>query len=356
MKVAIVTDSHAGARGDSLTIMNFQKKFWSEVFYPYLDEHSIKTIIHPGDIVERRKFINFLTANHLRNDVIEPAMKRGIEFHITLGNHDVMFKNTNDINVMDQLFRNYEHAGKLLRWYKDPTEVNIGNLKVLMMPWITASNSERAFDMIKTSDASVMIGHLEIAGFEMHKGQPSDHGLSMDTFDRFDMVMSGHFHHRSRNRNIDYLGSPYETSWADYNDPKGFHVFDTETLELEFIPNPFCLFHKIFYDDAGKEMEEVLNLPDLNGTYVKVIVKNKENPYWFDLFLDAIEKSGAQDVKVIDDNLAKVFNNVSDLASEAEDTVTIIRSYISNLKAPPKIAIPAEKLMVELYDKAITME
>ena len=59
MKIALVTDLHFGARGDSVPFDNFFKKFYDDTFFPYLVEHGIKTIFDLGDTFDRRKYINF---------------------------------------------------------------------------------------------------------------------------------------------------------------------------------------------------------------------------------------------------------------------------------------------------------
>lgn len=352
--IALVTDTHHGVRGDNQNFAAYQRRFFSEVFYPKIDELGIKTVIHLGDIVDRRKYIEFLTAKNLREDVIDPAMQRGLDFHVIIGNHDTRFKGTNVVNVMDQMFHDYKHPN--LKWYSEPEEVTIGGLKILMMPWINNGNRENCFSVIEETTAEVMMGHLEISGFEMYKGSVSDHGFDMDLFSKFDMVMSGHFHHRSRNRNISYLGAPYEMTWSDYNDPRGFHIFDTETRELTFIQNPLKMFHKVFYDDSNLTMEQATTVPtDLDGTYVKVIVKAKTNPYWFDLFIDKLEKTGVLNVQVVDDNLNLSLANDEDIIDEAEDTLSIMRSYVSQLETSIDTQ-PLTKLLQELYVEALTVE
>ena len=356
MRIALVTDTHAGVRGDNQNFAAYQRKFWRDEFYPRLKAEGITTIIHLGDIVDRRKYINFLTAKNLREDVIDPAMAEGYDFHVILGNHDVMFKNTNVVNVMDQVFADYKHPN--LKWYSAAEEVTFDGTKILFLPWINSTNQEETFNLMRETDAQIMMGHLEIAGFEMHKGQASDHGLDMEIFDKFDQVMSGHFHHRSRNRNIDYLGSPFEMTWSDYNDPKGFHIFDTVTRELEFIENPHRMFRKVYYDDTNRTIEEATTVPEgMDGSYVKVIVKAKNNPYWFDVYIDKLEKTGVLNVQVVDDNLNLSFENTEDLVSEAEDTLTIMKSYITqlNVGAEPEVK-SLEGLISSLYSEALTME
>ncbi len=352
--IALVTDTHHGVRGDNQNFAAYQRRFFSEIFYPKIDELGIKTVIHLGDIVDRRKYIEFLTAKNLREDVIDPAMARGLDFHVIIGNHDTRFKGTNVVNVMDQMFHDYKHPG--LKWYSETETVNIEGLPILFVPWINSGNREASFEAIARSDADVLMGHLEISGFEMYKGSVSEHGDDMDLFSKFDQVMSGHFHHRSKNRNVNYLGAPYEMTWSDYNDPRGFHLYDTVTRELTFIENPIKMFHKVFYDDRDKTMEQATTIKqDLDGAYVKVIVKAKTNPYWFDLYIDRLEKTGVLNVQVVDDNLNLSLVDDEDLIDEAEDTLSIMRSYVAQTETSIDTK-PLTALLQELYVEALTVE
>ena len=104
MKIALITDTHWGARGDSLTFLNYFRKFYDNVFFPYLEEHNIKTLIHLGDVVDRRKFINFKILNDLRTNFIERLWKMGVDTHIIIGNHDTFHKNTNELNSLQEIF------------------------------------------------------------------------------------------------------------------------------------------------------------------------------------------------------------------------------------------------------------
>ena len=124
------------------------------------------------------------------------------------------------------------------------------------MPWINPQNEVYALGMMGETRADTLLGHLEIDGFQMYAGHESQGGLSKVEFQRFDTVMSGHFHHKSDDGQIFYLGCPYEITWSDYNDPKGFHVFDTETRELHRILNPYKMFSKIYYDDSNENYGE----------------------------------------------------------------------------------------------------
>ena len=232
MKIALITDTHWGARGDSLTFLNYFKKFYDNIFFPYLEEHNIKTCIHLGDVVDRRKFINFKILNDLRTNFVERLWKLGVDTHIIIGNHDTFHKNTNELNSIEEIFTT--HEGKVEPWmYSSPKEVDFDGLGILMMPWINEDNYGECMKAIKNTQCQILMGHLEVKGFEQHIGSWSHEGVEANVFDKFDMAMSGHFHHKSDNGTVYYLGNPYEITWSDYKDPRGFHIFDTDTRELE---------------------------------------------------------------------------------------------------------------------------
>lgn len=353
MKVAIITDTHFGVRNDSQYLINHFNKFLDNVFYPYLENNNITEVLHLGDLVDRRKFINFNTAKHVTRflDRLYSMEKRVV---IVCGNHDVFYKNTNELNALDLLCGVYENVTVLI----EPQELLVGSLEVLFIPWINPENQEKSLELIKNTRAQVCMGHLEIQGFEMHRGSFCEHGSPKELFDKFDVVLSGHFHHKSSYQNIHYLGSPYQMTWADYNDPKGFHVFDTETRELEFISNPYKLFQHLSYDDAGKTMEQVLEYDPVpySESYVKVIVKSKDNPYWFDLFMEKLEKVGPIDVKVVDDHLNLNLETDDEILDQAADTLTILNQYINQTQIPQERKIRLDMLLRELYIQASTIQ
>ena len=177
------------------------------------------------------------------------------------------------------------------------------------------------------------MGHLEIAGFEMYKGFSSiDGDFKKELFSRFDTVFSGHFHHKSDDGQIFYLGTPYEITWNDWNDPRGFHIFDTETRELERIVNPYSIFKKIYYDDMLPSFDEDFDMSSFKDKYVKLIVVNKKDLYKFDMFVDNLFKADAFDVKIIEDFSDLDASNVSDdIVENTEDTITLLDRYIDEL-------------------------
>lgn len=342
MKVAIITDTHAGVRGDNVVFDDMMKQFMDTIFLPKIDELGITHVIHLGDIVDRRKIVNIQTATRLRTDFIKPILDRDIALHLILGNHDVSFRDTNKINAPTQLF---QHDFPI---YDEPYELILDNEKLLLLPWINKENKQKTLDLIEKTDALIAMGHLEIEGFSMHKGGIKSHGLSKSLFDRFDLVLSGHFHHRSCHDNIYYCGSHGEFTWADYDDPRGFHILDIKTKELTFIENPYKMFRKIEYDEDSIPDE----LYPYKNSYIKVIIKNKTKQSTLDDFIKKLELVNPIDIQVIESHLNLELTESTEAVDESISTIDIFKHHISELDISEKISKRLEETMITLYNKA----
>jgi len=196
MKIALLNDTHFGCRNDSPHFMEYQNRFYDELFFPYLKENNIKHLIHLGDVVDRRKFINYRIAHNFQEKFWKKLYDMRIDTHIILGNHDTYYKNTNSVNALQQLITTFD--GKIEPWiYEKPTTVTFDKLPILLVPWICDDIYDESIKTISQSQAQICMGHLEVKGFEMHKGHFNDHGLEKNIFKRFEKVISGHFHKKS---------------------------------------------------------------------------------------------------------------------------------------------------------------
>jgi len=220
------------------------------------------------------------------------------------------------------------------------------------LPWICDDNEEQTKELIEKTRTKVAFGHLHVQGAEHIKGSISFDGHSPKMFRAFQRVFSGHFHHPSETGNITYLGNPYEITWSDYNDPRGFHIYDTETMETEFIQNPYSMFHKIYYDDDKLDYGDLSQYED---SYVKIIVQKKNNSYLFETLMDKLIDVGVGHISVVD-NLFDIEDIGDDIESmeDVEDTMSVIRSCVDGLEIENKE--PLNQLMQDLYNEALTVE
>lgn len=296
MKVAIITDQHFGARNDSIAFLDFFQKFYDNTFFPTLDASGIDTVLVLGDTFDRRKYVNFYALDRAKKMFFDKLEERGITVYMLAGNHDTYFKNTNEVNSPDLLLAEYSNIEVI----DEPKTINVNGFEVCMLPWICPENYQQSIDEIKNTTSTICMGHLEIAGFAMYRGMESHEGFSAETFSKFDLVFSGHYHHRSNDGNIYYLGNPYELTWQDYNDPRGFHLFDFSTRQLDFFENPYRMFERIEYSD--KETEPIdLDQLELKDKFVKLVVLEKTDFYKFDKFIQKLYNKGCHDIKVVED-------------------------------------------------------
>jgi DNA repair exonuclease SbcCD nuclease subunit len=350
MKVAIITDQHFGARNDSIAFLDYFQKFYDNVFFPTLREHGITTVLVLGDTFDRRKYVNFYALQRAKEMFFDKLALDGITVHMLAGNHDTYFKNTNVVNSPDLLLREYNNINVI----DHPATIYVDDTPICMMPWICPENYQDSIDTINDTKAEICMGHFEIAGFAMYRGMESHDGLSKETFDKFDMVFSGHYHHKSDDGHIYYVGNPYELTWQDYNDPRGFHLFDLGSRELTFIRNPFSMFARIEYDD--KEQEPIdLDSVDLQGKYVKLVVVNKTDYYKFDRFTQKLYNKGCHDIKVVEDMSEFQEGELNDESINLEDTLSVLANYIDSVETD----LDKEKIksyMRGLYTEAVNVE
>ena len=348
VKIALINDSHFSARGDSQLFFDYFMKFFDDVFFPYIKEHDIKTVIHAGDLMDRRKFVNFNILHQVRTKFMDKFKEEGVELHCILGNHDVYYRNTNKINSIRELFSDD------LILYEEPTVVNFGGLDIALLPWVCKENYDQSINFIKTASAPILIGHLELQGYDVMRGVKYDGGMSPKIFERFERVFTGHFHCRQEHGNIYYMGTQYQITFSDLHEQKGFHVLDTDTREIEFIPNPHKMFHSLTYNDEGGPVDSgKFECEYLNGAYVKLYVEHKEHAYSFERFMDKLYECGVEKITVVEefDNSDWTQEEIVDLA---QDTVTLINNEVDALEEV-KDKDRMKRLIRDLYMESLTL-
>ena len=319
MKVAIITDQHFGARKNSKLFHDYFLKFYNEVFFPTLEQYGITTVIDMGDTFDSRKGIDFSALSWAKDNYYDRLQEMGIKVHTIVGNHTAYYKNTNQVNAVDLLLREYDNVIV----YSEPTEVLLDKLNVLFLPWINQENEELSLNTIKKTSCRCAMGHLELQGFRVNRQIIMEHGLESKLFEKFELVFSGHYHTRSTDGRISYLGNPYEMYWTDVNDTRGFHIFDTETLTLTPINNPYKLFYNIYYEDTNYKL---FNATEYENKIVKVIVRKKSNPKDFEKFIDKLYSVGIQELKIVEN--FDIHESEEFEVDDDENTISILNRYI----------------------------
>ena len=345
MKVAIITDQHFGARKNSKLFHDYFLKFYNEVFFPRLEAEGITTVVDMGDTFDSRKGIDFSALSWAKNNYYDRLRDMGVTVHTIVGNHTAYYKNTNEVNAVDLLLREYGNV----KVYSKCEEVLLDKLKVLFIPWINAENTQSSIESIKVSDSKCAMGHLELNGFRAHRGHIMEEGMDGALFEKFERTFSGHYHTRSDNGKIFYLGNPYEMFWNDANDKRGFTIFDTDTLKWEYVNNPNRMFYNIYYEDTNYQ---TFDTREYENKIVKVIVRKKSDLKKFEKFIDKLYSSGVFELKVVENFQFQESEEFE--AFESEDTLSILNRYIEESEINLEKST-IQRIVQEVYQEACEM-
>ena len=347
MKIAIITDQHFGARKNSKLFHDYFLKFYEDIFFPTLIKEGITTIVDMGDTFDSRKGVDFVSLEWAKNHYYDRLAELGITVHTIVGNHTAYYKNTNQLSGVNLFLREYDNV----KIYSEAEEVKIDKTKFLFVPWINSENEEKTLQLIDDSDSPCVMGHLELNGFMATRGHFMENGMDSNVFDKFDRVYSGHYHMRSNKENVFYLGNPYEMYWNDVNDRnRGFHLFDTDTLEHIPVNNPYQLFHNLYYEDTPHQM---LDITKYNQKIVKVIVRKKSDPKQFEKYIDKLYSSNLAELKIVENfdfTEGEEFE-----ADESEDTISLLNRYIQESEVDLDKSVITE-ILQDVYREACEVE
>lgn len=347
MKIAIITDTHYNFKKANKNFHDYFAKFYNNIFFPYLEENNIKVVFHLGDAFDNRKGIDYWALKWAKENVYDKFENLGITVYNIVGNHDTYYKNTNKVNSVDTLLEEYDNVIKI----SSPKEFTVGKCDFLMMPWICADNQEEVFSVIDNTKAKVALGHLELSDFPVFPGQLQPQGMDKKIFQKFDRVFTGHYHTRSDDGKIFYVGNPYQMFWNDVDDKRGFNIFDTESYELTHIENPFTIFKKLYYEDT--EVKD-LDISELHDKIVKLIVNKKSNQKKFDKYLDKVSSAKYIELKItelldVDDS------NFQESEYDVENTLVFLDKYIDESEFDLDKGI-IKKIIKDVYIEALEIE
>lgn len=355
MRLCVLGDLHFGLRNDSVVFMEYFSKFYRNVLFPYIDANPVDAIIQLGDLFDRRKYINFNSLTNAKEVFFNEMEKRTIPFYALLGNHDIFYRNTLKVNSPSLVLSEYGN----IHLIDSPKTVVFDEVPFDFIPWICEENEKEIDEFIKNSKSNYCFGHLELAGFEMDRGNICHEGMDKELFSKYEQVISGHFHHKSSKGNILYTGVHGQMNWADWNDPKGFHVLDTETREIEFIRNPHEIYTKILYNDDDMYFDDVQNndYSAFTGKYVKIVVEKKNNSFLFETLVENLSKANPHDVTIVEDftDISLIDANGDGVVDQADDTMSIIDKVVEGLEIDlqkPRL----KSIMREVYNEALASE
>jgi len=351
MKVGVVTDQHFGMRKGSRIFHEYFQKFYEDIFFPTLEREGITTLIDMGDTFDNRRSIDLWSLEWAKKNYFDRLRDMGVTVYTIVGNHTAYYKNSNSINTIDLLLREYSNMVLI----RDYAEYTIGDTKCLFLGWMNEENRPKIKRKIKSCKSKICFGHLELNGYQVYKGFTQSNGASGDSdiFNKFERVYTGHYHTRSNDGKVYYLGNPYEMFWNDCEDKRGFTIWDSDTFEHTPVDNTHRMFYKIYYNDTPYQ---TFNATELKGKIVKIIVEKKSKPKQFEKFIDKINQAGVEDLKVIENldwNHGYIMGE--DIDEKEENTISLLNRFVEESEIDlDKDRI--KKLIGGLYSKACEVE
>ena len=318
-----------------------------------MKNNGITEVIHLGDLMDRRKFVNFNTLNNFRTRVMDRFESEGIRMHCVLGNHDVYYRNTNGVNSLHELFdRRYTNFIVV----DEPTTLNFDGVDIDLIPWINKENYDDIMNFIRKSKSAICGGHFELDGYQVLRGVNFEGGMSDKILGKYELVLSGHFHNKQSKNNVHYVGTPYQITFSDLLEKKGFHILDTETRTIEFIENPDRMFLRFDYDDENEneELERFVQEGNkfLKNRYIRLYVKCKKNPYLFDRVIDRFYEDGTLNITIIEESVIDTIKD-TDVDDLAQDTITLINSEVDSMELGDR-GSKLKNMLRELYFEALS--
>jgi DNA repair exonuclease SbcCD nuclease subunit len=351
-RIILLGDLHMGARSGDIDFANYFNLFFTDVLYPYMKKHGISTVIQAGDYFDNQNALSYNAWKVCRPVWVDKFLEEGWNMFVLVGNHDIAYKNTLRVNSPELILADIKAEKGSIQVIKEPTTLDLDGYLFDVVPWICKQNNEAIHDFISKQTGSALIGHFAIQGFPMYKGgQVEKRGTDRALFDQYPFVFSGHFHTKSESGNIQYLGVPYEITWADFNDPKGFHVFDTVAQTLDFVVNPYNMFEKILYEDGLQ-----IDPEDVRGKIVRLVVTDRGNLERYNAFVDNLKTYPVKSLDIVESVSDK--NGIAEVDLDEIDWVSNTEDYLIKVVDSIETDLSKEDLsdyMIELQKRAISL-
>lgn len=349
MKILFLGDLHLGARNGNPNFLRMMDDYFKEELFPYILENNVEVVVQLGDILDKRRNIDFTISNYLVNIFFKFFTKNKVTLYSTLGNHDTYYRQSIQLDGPSQ-FAN----GDYIHIVKDCRVVTFDKTKIAMTPWICDENKKEVTKWIveNKNKNTILCGHFELAGFPIQKGYISDKGsIETDKMKGYKCVLSGHYHSPSEKDKITYIGTPYELTWSDYGDEKKFLVYDTVEKMFETVYTKKKMFHKIVYKD---DILQTINYDTYKNSYVKVVLTDDYNEGKLNVFLSMLdEKAHPYSIQTIDIREQKETLMEEISADDVDNPIEIMMNTITSKVDDEEMCQLVKNLTYEIYQSAM---
>ena len=183
------------------------------------------------------------------------------------GNHDQI--NIEGENAME-IFS--AHGARV---YTDPTYNEWGG----WMPYRKSHDEvkDKLSWLRKEAPHKVLFAHLPVRGAMMNNLVVDEHGLPTTAFKGWQRVILGHYHKRQSwlNGAMNYVGSPWQTRADEWGQPKGYAIWNADSLQLQFVDTHWGpKHHRLEFDSVPQLASWMASNPTViqAGDQVKLIL------------------------------------------------------------------------------------
>ena len=355
-KVFLVGDLHLGIRNNSVEWAEIQKKFLLETLPNSAKAHGFNPdrdiLILEGDIFHSRESINV----RIQNDSMEifsklsNFFKRGI--YIILGNHDVYYKDSNEINSV----RHLSHLADNIKVFEKPEVLTLnGKSNWLMLPWVEDLKALSTYVEDYSDLCQTVVCHADIKGLKFNRWTKVEHVIEASSLSKYRRVYSGHIHHRQERGNILYTGTPYQMDRGDRGNTKGFYIVDMDQDGKETFVENLVSPNYVKFDVCELLNMNLSQISDiLTNNLVDVMIEiGLSNKIPISQFISKIESIKYRKIEFFtysnkEDSDAKISEVNFDLASADKfDIVEIFKTYLTTKEYLPQFK---KDLVVKFFD------
>jgi DNA repair exonuclease SbcCD nuclease subunit len=353
-RVWFITDTHLGVRNNSNEWIDSIREYFFDWFFPLVRKNYQPgdVLFHLGDFFDSRQSINLKVLN-LGIEVAEELsaiFKDGV--YIIVGNHDIWGKTSNEVNSL-----------KSIKWIpginilEEPLSMRILDKSFLLMPWRKDHEAESEF-LESSAPHDVLCCHADIRGLKFNKFTRVETGASLDEFEKFRRVYSGHIHYAQKAGNINMLGSPYEITRSDMDNVKGITLLNVEDLKETFFVNDFSpKFKRLYFNDILESTQEDLE-PIFRNNFVDIMidpVMSLKAP--LNILTDILQSQRSLKFHPYDPNQANSLSQqIIDIEGRQFNVLDFIKEYIENLEQDQDIKDKMYQSLVKLHTIVTTQE
>lgn len=261
MRLHLLTDLHFGMRNNSLEfkmILEDALKFFISTSNDNCKDNEEDELLISGDVFHTNESTNNMMMDFAISQfaILSKEFKR---IHILVGNHDIYYKDSNDvtpINILQRAFSN-------ITVYRTPTTIILNEKKCLLLPWV--NDYEKANQIIEEDDSEYIFLHADINNSLYSSGIKISNGVSDILLKKYKGVYVGHIHTKGNF----YLGTLHHHDSSDVNTIRGYHYL-TPDFELKFIENTvsprYISLSSIAFENMKQEDRELA----LNNNWVTI--------------------------------------------------------------------------------------